>query len=205
VLGCAVFNYLNRMADGLGIECEYRSPLPPVEVPAAPRAGEPEANRAGVPGDGPHVELSSRVADRLGEPRNLFAAMARNPQAQVLAQAWRRYQLAPTPHLDGRVRARIALHVSRLSGCDYSAAWFAWQLAREGGREGDTPAGEALLLEHAERLTRDPWTVRPAHLESLRAAGLDDLAILRLTMLASYVSFENRAALGLGVEMEAAS
>jgi AhpD family alkylhydroperoxidase len=204
VLGCAVFNYLNRMADGLGIECEYRSPLPPIEVPVEPGDGAITGSRRDLLPVLPRLEPSEHAAGRPGAPRSLFTAMAGNPEARDRAQAWRSYQLAPTPGLDARMRARIALRVSRLNRCAYSAAWFAEQLAREGGEEATRTPRNELLLEHAERLTRAPWTVRAAHLATLRAVGLDDLAILRLTMLASYVSFENRAVFGLGVELEAA-
>ena len=40
------------------------------------------------------------------------------------------------------------------------------------------------------------------HIQELRQAGLDDHGILQLTMLCSYLSFENRIALGLGLALE---
>ena len=40
VLGSAHFNYLNRMADGIGISFDYKSDIPQFEVPAQRRVAE---------------------------------------------------------------------------------------------------------------------------------------------------------------------
>lgn len=41
------------------------------------------------------------------------------------------------------------------------------------------------------------------HVECLRETGFSDRAILEINLVASYMSFVNRVAQGLGVELEA--
>jgi alkylhydroperoxidase family enzyme len=194
VLGCAIFNYLNRMADGLGIVLEYATELPPFEVPESARAAPPPTPSAEEP--------RASVASGEDAPTRLFDAISGNPAARDLVQAWRRHQLEATPRLSAHLRATIALEVSRLNGCAYSASCFERRRIELGGSPANRSSGVESLLAHAERLTREPWTVREPHIVALRGAGLDDAAILQLTMLASYVNFENRAVAGLGVELE---
>lgn len=57
------------------------------------------------------------------------------------------------------------------------------------------------MIDFALQLTRSRTTAD--HVESLRAAGLDDRAILDLCQVVAYFNFVNRMADGLGVEMEA--
>ena len=63
-------------------------------------------------------------------------------------------------------------------------------------------SAEHALLHYAEVLTRDPSSIRPAHIEALRAAGLDDLAIHDACAIVAYFAFVNRIADGLGVGLE---
>jgi uncharacterized peroxidase-related enzyme len=148
---------------------------------------------------------------------NLWRVIGGNPAARSIAQSWRAHLLNGTPALAARRRAAAALLAAGLSGCAYSARWFREAFEREGGAKGDAdrlaagemPAGasqnDRLVLDHTRRLTLAPWTTREEHVEALRAAGLDDHAILQLTMLVAYVSFEVRVALGLGIATEARS
>ncbi len=91
----------------------------------------------------------------------------------------------------------------------FEGIWNGWEnRARlcEQLASGEPPQGlprkEQLLFAHAMRLTHEPATTREEHIQQLRDAGLDDHAILQLTMLCSYFSFENRVALALGVPIE---
>lgn len=63
---------------------------------------------------------------------------------------------------------------------------------------------ECALLAYAEALTRDPSSVRAAHVDRLRAAGFDDRMIHDACAIIAYFAFVNRIADGLGVELEAA-
>ncbi|HXB57443.1 MAG TPA: hypothetical protein VN461_21965 [Vicinamibacteria bacterium] len=199
VLGCAHFNYLNRMADGLGIRFEYESALPPFR----PRERGPR------PAPPPPLAEPSRDSPE-DEPGAFYRILGGNPEACALASQWRAFQLRPTPGLEAVTRVRVALFVSSLDRCPTGYRSYRRSLARLGDdaavaealNRGQVPPGlpprERLLLEHAARLTEMPWTTRAEHLDTLRSAGLDDRGILKLTMLVSYLSFESRVALGLG-------
>ncbi len=200
VLGSAHFNYLNRMADGLGIRLEYESGLPPFQPRETRPRPAPPPPVAAPRGDMPE-----------GEPSTFYHVLAGNPEASTLASKWRAFQLRATPGLEAVTRVRISLFVSSLDRCPYGYRSYRRHLAHL----GDDPAvGEALnrgdvptrlpprdrfFLEHAARLTHEPWTTREEHLDALRSSGLDDRGILQLTMLVSYLSFESRLALGLGL------
>jgi uncharacterized peroxidase-related enzyme len=58
---------------------------------------------------------------------------------------------------------------------------------------------ERAMLGYAEKLTRAPASTGRADLGGLRAAGLDDTAILQITLIASFFNYINRVADGLGV------
>ena len=59
------------------------------------------------------------------------------------------------------------------------------------------------MLEYAAGLAMEPWTVSFDHAERLRQTGFSDRAILEINLVASYMSFVNRVAQGMGVELEA--
>ncbi len=59
------------------------------------------------------------------------------------------------------------------------------------------------MLEYAAQLASEPWAMSPDHVEDLRQNGLSDHAILEVNLVVSYMSFVNRVAQGLGVELEA--
>jgi alkylhydroperoxidase family enzyme len=222
VLGCSHFNYLNRMADGIGITLDYKTEVPAFQM-RSPSGGESTVPINPFP-PGKSVRLDSdawiRFPAKTGEPptadepENLFRVMGENEEARSLARQWRRFQLKATTALPQLDRARLALYMSALNHCDYSIFWYRKLLVRLGENsalishlaEGEEPSGlgsqAQLQFVQCRRLTLEPWTSREEHVEALRKAGMDDLGILQLTMLASYLSFENRVALGLGVALE---
>jgi hypothetical protein len=63
-------------------------------------------------------------------------------------------------------------------------------------------ARERALLGYAQKLTLTPAAIVAADILSLRAAGLDDLAIHDACAIVAYFAFVNRIADGLGVELE---
>ena len=58
------------------------------------------------------------------------------------------------------------------------------------------------MLEYAEKLTRDPGSMRRADCEALREAGLSDQDILHVVEVTAYYAYANRIADGLGIELE---
>lgn len=77
-----------------------------------------------------------------------------------------------------------------------------WRAVLDQGAGAPLDPRRRALAEHAEKLTRWPAEISPQDLEGLRAAGLDDRAIVDLTLCVAYFNFVNRLALGLGVELE---
>jgi AhpD family alkylhydroperoxidase len=222
VLGCSHFNYLNRIADGVGIQFEYHTDLPDFEKHAAV-SREKESFPRGAssqppspPLSGPWIDYPLRQDLHFGseEPRLFFLIMGSNPDAQSLVRAWRAYQLAPSPNLDARFRIQLALYVSGINYCDYCSAWFMRALKSEGESAsavrhlslGQKPlhisAMESCLFDFAQLLTQEAWGTTETQIETFRAHGLDDLTLLKAMMLVSYVNFENRVALGLGLPPE---
>jgi len=58
------------------------------------------------------------------------------------------------------------------------------------------------MLEYAAKLAREPWAMSQDDVVRLRAAGFSDRAILEINLVAAYMSFVNRVAEGLDVEVE---
>lgn len=58
------------------------------------------------------------------------------------------------------------------------------------------------MLNYAETLAKESWQINKEHIKDLREVGFDDEAILEINLVASYYSFVNRLANGLGVELE---
>jgi uncharacterized protein YciW len=109
--------------------------------------------------------------------------------------------------------ARVALLVGALDRCSYAlpaARRRLSALGRAGDRDalmrGEIPAScgprERAVLSHARRLTQAPGV----HARSARGRASGGRprpqAVVRLTMLVSYLSFEHRVASGLGVAPE---
>ncbi|HEX6132935.1 MAG TPA: hypothetical protein VFZ24_03055 [Longimicrobiales bacterium] len=55
------------------------------------------------------------------------------------------------------------------------------------------------MLDHVVQVTRDATRISPADHDRLRAVGFDDLAILQITLIASWFNYINRVADALGV------
>lgn len=119
----------------------------------------------------------------------------------------------PSP-LSRQQREMVAVVVSGLNRCHYSVRhhgaalraltnrreWIR-QLAND-WRSADLSQADRALLEYVEKVTLQSWSVTPADVENLRAAGFADAAILDACRVASYLGFVNRLANGLGLELE---
>lgn len=66
-------------------------------------------------------------------------------------------------------------------------------------RTADLSPRERAMLAYVDRLTRAPATVTRDDVDALRAAKLDDRAVLQLAAIASFFAYVNRMADGLGV------
>jgi uncharacterized peroxidase-related enzyme len=69
-------------------------------------------------------------------------------------------------------------------------------------RAAGLAAPERALCAFAEALALRPAEMRESHVQALRAAGFDDVAIHDAVQVASYFSYINRVADAVGVELE---
>ncbi len=60
-------------------------------------------------------------------------------------------------------------------------------------------AQDRAMLDFAIRITKDATEIRKADLDGLRSVGFDDVAILQITLIASWFNYINRVADALGV------
>lgn len=58
------------------------------------------------------------------------------------------------------------------------------------------------MLSYALALTRTPASMTREHLAPMRAAGMDDRAILETNQVTAYFAYANRVADGLGLQLE---
>jgi Uncharacterized conserved protein len=78
---------------------------------------------------------------------------------------------------------------------------FVYAVARD-WRSAPLSKADKVLCEFAAKLTRTPFEMTPADLETLRQQGLADRAIHDATQVISYFNYINRIADALGVEPE---
>jgi uncharacterized protein YciW len=188
VLGCAHFNYFNRVADGLGIALDYERTLPAVE-------SRPAGHEAAAKGE-PAGAAASAGKKGWKTMEDVFAAMTPNPEARDLARKWRAHHLRETVSLGRAARLDIGAAIAGFCGARIPLGEYQADHERPAAGGGSPPA-DSPFLAHALRLTGRPWTITEAHLDDLRRVGLDDRGLVELTTLASYLNFESRAAVGL--------
>ena len=58
------------------------------------------------------------------------------------------------------------------------------------------------MLRYAEKLTRQPATVKESDVSQLRAVGFSDTDILHIAEVVAYFAYANRVADGLGISLE---
>jgi alkylhydroperoxidase domain protein len=111
-------------------------------------------------------------------------------------------------------RELAAAAASRLNGCIYCASVHARHAVTYSKREADVERllAEGVGADLGERwnavvaasvaLTQTPMAFGPAHVERLRAAGMDDLAIADIIQAAAFFNWANRLMLSLGEPAE---
>ncbi|WP_426954805.1 peroxidase-related enzyme [Muricoccus radiodurans] len=153
---------------------------------------------------------------RLGYVRNGQRAVASKPRIMVAMEALSEaVNRDPDARLSPRERELIALVVSVQNGCEACVFSHAAALRKHTNdpilvatvevswrRAALTPREKA-LARYAEALTRAPRDVEETDLDALRAAGLDDTAILEAAAITGYFNMTNRVNSGLGVHANA--
>jgi uncharacterized peroxidase-related enzyme len=148
--------------------------------------------------------LWAKSREVFGFVPNVFVAQAYNPEQ---FQAWWGYfnLLVNKPgHLSNAERELLAVVVSGVNRCTYCVVSHGAALRHYGGdpvtsdlvainwRQADLPEREAALAAYAEKLTLSPAQVTPEDLEPLRAAGLDDHALLEAIQVIGMFNMTNR-------------
>jgi alkylhydroperoxidase family enzyme len=170
----ALFNHLTRVADGTGVEPDYASPLPRLEVDAT-REAVPRPERRDWPAPLPSQRLPLSLRPRTAEAIAAWAAYARTPSAALSM-------------LD---RAVVGSAVARQL-CD-AVGVASWAPAAGAGSTRDSA-----LQNYAETLTVTPWRVGGPDLEPLKQAGLDARGLLDVIGLVGFQNMESRVRLALG-------
>lgn len=108
-----------------------------------------------------------------------------------------------------REREMIGLRVAVLTPDPALTAWHRDRLRALGADDAARaavvrfPDGEVLtareraILEHTDRLTREPGAATPTHIAALKQAGLTPRDIVTVSQLIAYLSFAVRALVGL--------
>jgi uncharacterized peroxidase-related enzyme len=102
--------------------------------------------------------------------------------------------LNDTPHCLSGLRVRLATE-----GADADL------VAKVLADPSHQPSGDQRIdaaVAYAEKLTTTPSTIAESDIDSLRAAGFDDLEILDLNNMVAYFNYVNRVANGLGLRTE---
>jgi alkylhydroperoxidase family enzyme len=167
----AMFNHLTRVADATGVEPDYASPLPRIEV---------DASRAPLPRPDP-AEI---------RPRTPRLSLSLRPRTEEAIARWRAHAQTPSAALGAEERAVIGRAAAHFTGDAAGAA--SWGDARP------ETAREAALAGFAERLTVAPWRVTDGDLEALRREGLEDRGLLDVIALVGFQNMDSRVRLALG-------
>lgn len=105
------------------------------------------------------------------------------------------FQPSPLTRAD---REALAVAVSRANSCEYCTAHHGAAL-RQLCAESTLPK---VVFDWAARLARNPETASPDDVATLRAAGLDDRAILDASLTVAYFSYANRLVMAVGLALE---
>ncbi|MEO6502094.1 MAG: hypothetical protein ABIQ09_09305 [Jatrophihabitantaceae bacterium] len=148
-----MFNYLTRVADGTGIEADYRNELPEFVyrgvTESVPRPG---------PEEWPPVDGSIQL-------------LAGLPDVLAAWSHWREYLLespGPLPMATRRQLRSIAARNACDGGIDLPDTF---DFEHAAGRMTGTGS---TLSEFAEKLSRTPWLMAQSDVDALRSTGMDD-------------------------------
>lgn len=177
----AMFNYFTRVADASGIEFDYETPLPAFE----PDRGQVAAPRPDLPSpDPPSLDPPGTARPPAGLRRR-----PRDLRIQEAWDSWRAYLLDADQPISTRDR-RLVAAVAAEEATDWAGA--------EALSEGEAPAdADDRLVRFARKLSRQPWRMNAGDLDSLRASGYPEKAILHVISVVAHQSADSRLVIGL--------
>ena len=206
-------------ADRLGESGEATAPAPP-RSGSGRLPSRAEAGRCWVDTTPADRELFAHAHDvlrRLTAPYplvNLGRAFARRPQALASTVEFARLLGMGGSGLGRRTEAIMGLVVAGVLRVPYLGVHHAQVLLDHGGSADQVAAlvsgqagepfsdRERAIIRFCARAVRAPSTMRRGDVESLRAVGLDDRAILTVAAGAAFETFLGGVAAGLGVPLE---
>ncbi len=164
---------------------------------------------------GPLAALYKRTGNPDGTVDNVMKIHALNPDSLTAHFELYVQCMHKTSPLTRAEREMVAVVVSRLNGCRYCKDHHLSGLKRlmpedrhhhaddlAVGRRTAITKREQALADYAMKLTTNPQGMTSDDTEALRAAGLDDRAILDLAQCIGYFNYVNRIVTGLGVNIE---
>jgi hypothetical protein len=167
----SMFNYFTRVADASGIEFDYETPLPAFE----PNRGQLTAPRPARSGSSDHQ------AGRRRRPRD--------QRLQAAWDTWRAYVLDTDEPISRPERRLLATAAAEEAGD--------WEMAEVLGGRDALASADGRLVDFARKLSRQPWRMLPADLDSLRAAGYSEVAILHVISVVAHQNADSRLVMGL--------
>jgi uncharacterized peroxidase-related enzyme len=177
----ALFNYVTRVADAIGLEFDYESPLPRLQVDVSVEP-LPRPDREGWP--------ALDVDPALDPGAALSLSLALRPASAAAFERWRAHVFerdAPISRRDRAVLGRAAaFHVCDAAGVSAFAD------------AAPTSPREAALAAYATKLTLAPWQMTEADLAPLRRESLDDAALLHVVAVVALQNTLSRIRLALG-------
>lgn len=173
ILVTAFFNYFPRVADGTGVEFDYDSPLPRIDV---------DKTREALPRI-PVEDWNSTVNGAM-LPKFVHA-----PFVEAKLAPWRALHLEREAPLGTATRAVIT-QAAAAELCDHAAVDH-WKDVKP---QHDP---DEHLADFARKLTKTPWAMDAGDVERLRADGLSDEAILGAVTLVAYQNAISRMHHGL--------
>ena len=103
----------------------------------------------------------------------------------------------PVAGLSPADRIRVAIHVCDTAGATSLRRHYAELLEKDSGKEEPPSSALPALMHFAAMLTTNPRHGDRAAVGSLKAAGLDDGAIVALAQLVAFLSYQVRVVAGL--------
>jgi uncharacterized protein YciW len=155
------------------------------------------------------MTVSDIINQLAGIPEGSHAAAVRREKPDLVAFAQASDQALLEPRdangVSLRERHAIAYRVGLLTGFDSVAARHRARLSSLGITEAEIvairdfprgptlPARLAALLNHTDRVTREPGASQPGQIEALEAAGLSPAEIVTVAQLIGFLAYQVRA------------
>ena len=148
-------------------------------------------------GEVTEMTLAGSLYPRLvGARLELYAATERCPSS--LSSRQRNLIGYVTSALNGTVHCMSQVTV-KLRADGFSDAEIGRLATDPAGAAEDLPAADAALVRYTIDLTTRPGDITEADVAALRAAGLDDLAIVDANAHCAHLNYVNRVVTGLGI------